>query len=76
MKTAVFQYRCRRCGELYDSGLETGASRADHVLIAAMHKMAVGNDLVLPLLDVHTSCVVDGVTGTGMADLAGYKVKE
>lgn len=77
-KEVVFQYRCRRCGELFDSSIETSAENADFTLIRSVHPF-VGMQLgdTAPLMEIHNDqrCVAHGITGKGVGDLAGYRVK-
>ena len=80
-EVAVFQYRCRRCRELFDSNVECAAQIAENVLIRSMFPIE-GYDSVgatAPKLMMHSDteqCVVHGIAGIGLGDLAGYRLRQ
>jgi len=73
MESATFQYKCRRCGAIYDEG-HTGKEFAQYVLLSVISgskvKLQIGNRP--ELLNVH-SCGAP-YHGEGVSDLIGYKV--
>jgi hypothetical protein len=66
VKAAVFRYRCRRCGELFDGG-QTGVDYGDRHLVGVL----AGSAGLVPH-ELH-SCFDEGV---GIGDLAGYDKRE
>ena len=72
MKIAIFQYKCRRCGELFGSG-ETAESRAFVVLIHTIQNTSQCITDSAPALLTYHSCKDKGM---GVGDLVGYTVKE
>ncbi len=75
MKIAIFQYKCRRCGEIFDSASERRADQAELVLL---HSLAGPYDEsnVSKLMIHPKGCVQDGDTGMGVGDLAGFRIGE
>ena len=74
-EVAVFQYRCRRCRELFDSNVECAAQIAENVLIEGYN----GAGATAPKLMMHSDteqCVVHGIAGIGLGDLAGYRLRQ
>ena len=74
-KTAIFTYRCRQCGTLFESNTECSTECAMNHLIAAIHEIGypTPNQPPIALLSWHTC---EGDSKVGVADLAGYVVKE
>ena len=71
MSYAVYTYRCRQCGDLFESSTESGEESAFTHLTCAMHKMSpIENQPPIPMLRFH-ECSNDKV---GVADLAGYHI--
>lgn len=69
MKTAHFQYKCRRCGEIKES---PRVDHAMHRLVNAIYECKRSNLQAPELFSTH-SCK-DG--GIGVGDLIGYSVSE
>lgn len=72
MKTAMFEYKCRRCGALF-YGPCTGAERAEFVLIQFM---VTGNSGPGVPLSWHSTHYCGDKPGCGIGDLIGYIVTE
>jgi hypothetical protein len=74
MKTAIFQYKCRLCREIF-SGEHTSTNNAQHYLIHAVYGFALGDALSAfnppSLISTHPACT----KGYGVADLIGYIVR-
>ena len=75
MRYAAFQYKCRQCSEIYDSGTHCSEQTANDVLIEITQdieffKPKIG--MKPQLLDVHL-CAQGG---KGIADLIGYITKD
>lgn len=81
MKTAIYQYRCRRCQELFEDGTESNeyiASKiAEFVVVMDMDSKVV-NELfetsIFGFLKRRNHWCED--KGYGVADFAGYYLKE
>lgn len=76
MKTAGFQYKCRKCGAL-DGGLSIAAERALFHLIATVGgKPLKTAGFTLTMLSTHHCKDTDGnYNGSvGVTDLIGFKV--
>ena len=71
MQVAHFEYKCRRCGEVFGS-TSTGAERAIECLISAMLGIGTGPGIPLTMTDVHHYCQ----EGRGIGDLVGYRIEE
>lgn len=72
MKTAVFEYKCRRCGKVFD-GCETAADRAYDVLVQLEILGNSGPGIPMRYLSWHDKCRGEG---TGVGDLIGYRIEE
>lgn len=70
---AKFEFRCRRCGEVF-SDIETSENMASQHLINAMLGVLVGNGIRLEMLSNHFDCIKKGEMGVG--DLIGYRIIE
>jgi len=73
MKTAIFQYRCRLCGKVYDDSC-TNENHAQQILVAVVHGYTMPEILIgqpLALISCHAGCEM----GHGVSDLIGYVVK-
>ena len=71
MTEAVFQYKCRHCGERYDGGV-TGSQRGLQCLLQAL-KGKGDRTTIPPLHDIHY-CET-AVERVGIADLVGYRTR-
>lgn len=74
MKTAHFEYKCRRCGVIEENphcGLPAGTARATILLLDAMMGKA-GEPQAPTMLSLHTC--EDG--HCGVSDLIGYNITE
>ena len=71
MKTANYEYKCRRCGEV-ESSLCTAERNGATYLIDAILGLKRQAAMAPRLLGHH--CCKDG--GMGVSDLIGYSVKE
>ena len=70
MKTAIFKYKCRLCGEEYEDSY-TSEDIAQEVLIDLVYKYPMPKGLIgvsPTLLGTHSGCKV----GYGVSDLIGY----
>lgn len=77
MKIAIFQYRCRRCGRIFD-GAEISEAHARGRLVEAILNIKIDHkDIPLGLMDTHICNFKphdDG--GMGVGELIGYKIEE
>ncbi len=73
MGTAIFQYKCRQCGKIYDEG-ECTEKIASLILlnVIAGSSEGYGSENPPKLLSTH-NCYLEGI---GVSDLIGYIEKE
>lgn len=75
MKTASFQYKCRRCGGVSENP-HTSIENAARILVCLVFNLAWPDTIPMgvspEIYDIHIC--PDG--GSGVCDLLGYKVKE
>ena len=71
-KEAIFEFRCRRCGEVFDFGHLTDADSALDKLEFAIHHEITDLGASVHQTNVH-NCKTGGV---GVGDLIGYRIEE
>ena len=76
MKTAIFQYKCRLCGMMYD-GEHTSEANAQQFLLHAVYGLDLLPETLkafmeIVLISTHTGCPM----GYGVSDLCGYVKRE
>jgi len=77
MKEALFQYKCRQCGEIFTDGM-ISIKNAKIILIHVVFDFKMKLDIGLPptMVNVHSCKRYAGGNGEGVADLIGYVIKE
>lgn len=74
MRTAIFQYTCRLCGETYND-THTSEQNARTVLICTAHRQPMPSHLFgtqPEMIGLHAGCK----SGYGVSDLIGYVVED
>ena len=74
MKTAIFRYKCRSCGEEYDDA-HTSEENALMTLICTIQDKPMPSKMIgvqPAMVDIHSNCK----KGSGVSDLMGYIIKE
>lgn len=74
MDTAVFQYKCRLCGEVFDDAI-TSPENAQITLICTVTNKPMPEKFIgiqPEMIELHAGCK----KGYGVADLIGYVVQE
>lgn len=72
MKTANFQYRCRRCGEI-NRTIDVAETAALALMIKATFREADQPPLISVL---HCPCHAEHGDGSSIGDLVGFEVTE
>jgi len=74
MKTAIFQYKCRLCGKVYNDA-HTSENNALMTVICSINKRPMPKGLIgmqPELIGIHAGCK----SGCGVSDLIGYIIEE
>lgn len=75
MKTANFEYKCSRCGEVFEEGT-TNEANALQILMSLLFGVPYPYGLIGPRVNKFTMHVCKTDKGMGVATLIGYNVEE